>query len=120
MAKIYVDINDDFKCYASNYNGKLLKIEEPFFDGKCPAFIEAFRCVPEGYSWKRSDGEVFEKGRMITLLQSTNKHYKAQADFEHECFLAKEQELKKAEVSHVEELGALIEEIYTNDLEVIG
>jgi hypothetical protein len=36
-----------------------------FFDGKCQAFIEGHRVVPEGYDWERPDGITFH-GLMIS------------------------------------------------------
>lgn len=47
--KIYIDTNDGFKCYPTN-TGDLLEYEESFFDGKCPEFIESYRCKPVGYA----------------------------------------------------------------------
>lgn len=35
-----------------------------FFTGKCTAFIEGYRVVPEGETWTREDGAVFA-GLMI-------------------------------------------------------
>lgn len=58
---IYVD--DDFKCHVSN-DGSMREIETDFFDGKCNAFIEGYRYVPEGETWTRSDGAEFN-GTMI-------------------------------------------------------
>lgn len=39
-------------------------VETGFFDGKCDAFIEGYRLVPEGCMWTRADGAVFF-GEMI-------------------------------------------------------
>lgn len=35
-----------------------------FFTGKCQAFVEGYRVVPEGQTWTRVDGAVFS-GLMI-------------------------------------------------------
>lgn len=43
--RIYVDIDNDFKCYTSNA-GTMKEIDLEFFDGKCKAFIEGFCCIP--------------------------------------------------------------------------
>ena len=56
--KIYIDINDGFKCYPADA-GDLLEYEEPFFDGKCPEFIRSYRCKPVGYRWVSENGEFF-------------------------------------------------------------
>jgi len=58
---IYIDV--DYKCHASN-DGTMRNFEVSFFDGKCKAFIEGYRYVPEGETWTRSDGVEF-KGEMI-------------------------------------------------------
>lgn len=65
--KIYID--SDFKCHVSN-DGTLREVETTenngfdFFANKCNEFIEAYRYVPEGETWTREDGEVFN-GCMI-------------------------------------------------------
>ena len=61
MKMIYVD--SDFRCHTE-MNSTMAGVETDFFDGKCDAFIEGYRFVPEGESWTRSDGEVFH-GEMI-------------------------------------------------------
>lgn len=60
--KIYIDI--DCKCHTTNPDNAFKEVETPFFDGKCDAFIEGYRFVPEGESWVRADGVVFT-GEMI-------------------------------------------------------
>lgn len=57
MKKIYLDA--DFKCHVSD-DGTYQAVETGFFDGKCDAFIEGYRFVPEGSQWTREDGVVFE------------------------------------------------------------
>lgn len=61
--KVYID--EDFRCHTSNPDGKYRTVEDPFFDDKCVALIEAYRFVPEGETYVREDGEVFA-GKMIT------------------------------------------------------
>ena len=58
---VYLDM--DYKCHISN-DGLMLEYETDFFDGKCDAFIEGYRIVPEGEEWTRSDGVVFH-GLMV-------------------------------------------------------
>ena len=43
--RIYVDIDNDFKCYTSNA-GTMREIDLEFFNGKCKAFVEGFCCIP--------------------------------------------------------------------------
>ena len=59
---VYVD--NEFKCHTAN-DGTMTAVDTEFFNGKCSAFIEGYRFVPEGMNWTRSDGKVF-KGEMIT------------------------------------------------------
>lgn len=50
-----------------------------FFAGKCPAFIEGYRVVPESNAWCREDGEVFY-GLMISPIVNPSILQAAQAD----------------------------------------
>ena len=58
---VYLD--EAFKCHTS-CGERMRAVDVPFFDGKCAAFIEGYRFVPEGESWTREDGVVFH-GEMI-------------------------------------------------------
>lgn len=60
--KIYID--SEYKCHVSN-DGTLREVETEVFDGKCTAFVEGYRFVPEGETWTRSDGAIFA-GEMIS------------------------------------------------------
>ncbi|MBQ3587965.1 MAG: hypothetical protein II977_05315 [Oscillospiraceae bacterium] len=61
MKKIYLD--EEYRCHITD-DGTMTAVETEVFDGKCNAYIEGFRFVPRGESWKRSDGRVFA-GEMI-------------------------------------------------------
>ena len=74
---IYID--NDYKCYISSTDG-LRAIETNFFDGKCDEWIESFRFVPDGETWTREDGEVFN-GEMITPWKGLGEAYAAQAAY---------------------------------------
>ena len=63
MKTIYIESNT-FKCHVFD-DGSLIAIETDEFDGKCDTFIEGYRFIPEGETWTREDGKVFE-GKMIT------------------------------------------------------
>lgn len=100
---IYID--NDYKCHLSD-DGTRRTFDVPFFDGKCAEFVEGYRFVPSGETWTRKDGQTFN-GEMIAprrdysgiaAIQSAVDRTQAQAD---------------------EEIAALIEEIYINDMEVI-
>lgn len=53
---IYIDT--DFKCHTIVGDG-LTAVETTAFDGKCAAYIEGYRFVPDGSTWVRSDGAEF-------------------------------------------------------------
>ena len=50
---IYID--SEYKCHALPSEG-LRELDVPFFDGKCPEFIEGYRFVPDGETWVDKDG----------------------------------------------------------------
>ena len=101
--KIYID--SKFKCHTSPGDG-LTAVETDAFEGKCRQFIEGYRFVPAGQSWEREDGQVFT-GEMIAPWRD----YAILAEFQG----LYEEEQTKA----VEEIAALVEEVYNSDLEVI-
>lgn len=102
--KIYLD--SDFRCHLAN-DGSLRSVDTDFFDGKCKKFIEGYRFIPYGDSWTRSDGAVFY-GYMVTPAEDYTQLKYTQQQYEED------------ESIHLAEIGALIEEIYNEDLEVIG
>lgn len=53
---VYID--QDFKCHTAAAEGRT-SAETDFFDGKCAAYIEGYRFVPEGETWTRADGVEF-------------------------------------------------------------
>lgn len=59
---IYID--SDFKCHTVAGDG-LTAVETTAFDGKCAAYIEGYRFVPDGSTWVREDGTIFS-GEMVT------------------------------------------------------
>ena len=78
MRTIYID--SDFKCHVAD-DGTMTAIETDFFDGKCDAFVEGYRFVPNGETWTRSDGAVFH-GEMIAPWKSFDELDNAQRDYE--------------------------------------
>lgn len=101
--KVYLD--PDFRCHLAD-DGTMRKAETDFFNGKCAAYIEGYRLVPAEESWTRSDGVVFH-GEMIAPAEGYGALEKAQTQHELD------------EAAHLEELGALIEEIYNEDVDII-
>ena len=77
--KIFID--SDYMCRAEGGEG-LREFELPDFEGKCAAFIQGYRYVPQGESWTRADGEVFT-GEMISpavdsrILEAYQRQYEA-------------------------------------------
>lgn len=101
--KIYID--SDYKCHTSLADG-LTAVETDAFEDKCSRYIQGYRFVPAGESWTREDGHTFT-GEMIAPWRD----YAILAEFQS----IYEEELAKA----VEEIAALVEEVYNSDLEVI-
>lgn len=100
---IYID--SDCKCHVTN-DGTMDALETDYFDGKCQAYIEGHRFVPFGKSWVRDDGVVFS-GQMVAPWRNYSE-------------LAEIQKAVDAnDAKRDEELAALIEEIYQQDLEMI-
>lgn len=59
--QIYID--SDFKCHTVAGDG-LTAVETAAFNGKCAAYIEGYRFIPDGSTWVREDGTVFA-GEMV-------------------------------------------------------
>lgn len=101
--KIYLD--RDFRCHAAPGDG-LREAETDFFDGKCPEFIEGYRCIPTGESWTREGGEVFT-GEMVTPVRD----YDALAEIQGAVVRNRQ--------AADEVLAELIEDVYQSDLEMM-
>lgn len=84
--RIYID--SDYMCHATEAAG-LRPFDVPFFDGKCPAFIESFRFVPAGESWTRKDGKVFP-GEMASAAYDFDVVEKAQRQYEADMAASKD------------------------------
>lgn len=69
MKTIYLD--SDFICHVTN-DGTFREIETDIFDGQPDDFIVNFRLVPEGETWTRSDGVVFN-GLMVSPIKDYKK-----------------------------------------------
>lgn len=80
MKTIYID--SDFRCHATD-DGTMKTVETDFFNGRCDAFIEGYRFVPEGESWTRSDGVVFH-GEMVSPWKPYSELDAAQRVYERE------------------------------------
>ena len=80
MKTIYIDL-EEFKCHTTNPDGTYTAIETDIFDGKCDAYIEGYRFVPDGKTWVREDGTVF-KGEMIAPWKPYSELAAAQQQYE--------------------------------------
>ena len=76
--KIYID--NDYKCHVLPAEDRR-EFDVSFFDGKCDAFIEGYRYVPEGEVWTRADGEAF-RGEMIAPWKPYTELERAQMQYE--------------------------------------
>lgn len=75
--KIYID--NDYKCHVLSAEDRR-KFDVPFFDDKCPEFIESYRYVPAGETWVRSDGVMFT-GEMVSPWKDLTDAYAAQTAY---------------------------------------
>ena len=90
MKTVY--LNDEFQCYIKENPATVQSIETDFFDGKCDAFIEGYRFVPEGQEWTRADGVVFS-GEMVSPWKPFDELEREQIRYEKEQYEAAIDEL---------------------------
>ena len=79
---IYIDT--DYKCHTAS-GTNLTAVDTTAFDGKCPAYIEGYRFVPDGSTWTRSDGAVFQ-GEMVAPWKPWEELDAAQREYEREQY----------------------------------
>ena len=97
---IYIDA--DYRCHVEDGDGRRA-FDVEFFDGRCTAFIEGYRYAPAGETWTRSDGVKFS-GEMISAATDYSKLAAAQGGYD------------ERDATAVEELAAVIEDVYNEDL----
>jgi len=95
MRMIYID--SDYKCHVSN-DGTMTAVETGSFDGKCDAYVEGFRFVPDGESWTRSDGVVFH-GETSSAWKPFKELDNAQRTYEKQQLAAYEAALSEIEAA---------------------
>lgn len=100
---IYID--SDFKCHTIN-DGTMQSVETDAFNGKCEAFTEGYRFVPEGETWVREDGTAFH-GEMIAPWKTYEELERAQAQYEHDLLA----EVTAQRDRLLDEMQALIDEV---------
>lgn len=69
MKTIYLD--SEFICHLTN-DGTMQAVETDVFDGQSDEYIKGYRYVPQGQSWTREDGEIFQ-GLMICPAKDYNR-----------------------------------------------
>lgn len=84
--RVYID--GQFICHAAD-GGGMTAVETDAFDGRCAAFIEGYRFVPQGERWTRGDGAVFDGG-MIAPWKPYSELDAAQRAYEREQYAAAE------------------------------
>lgn len=109
---IYLD--NDFKCHTVQGDG-LTSVETDFFAGKCAAYIEGHRFIPEGESWARADGVQFS-GEMVCPWKSWQELDAAQRAYEQEQI----ESLSAQNAELLDAMAAMVEDIYQSDTEIIG
>lgn len=108
--KIYID--NEFKCHTTNPEGNFREIETDFFNGKCTAYVEGFRFVPNGETWISADGDVF-KGEMIAPwkpydeLEASQRDYERQKLAEYEAALANSIPVNELEAAYEEGVNSI-------------
>lgn len=81
---IYIDT--DYKCHTTPGIG-LTAVETDAFTGKCTAYIEGYRFVPDGSTWVRSDGVIFQ-GEMLSPWKPWEELDTAQREYERDQYAA--------------------------------
>ena len=94
MRTIYIDA--EFKCHVSD-DGTMTAVETAFFDGKCDAFVEGYRYIPEGESWTREDGEIFTG--MVAPWKPYDELDDAQHEYERQLLAEYESALAEIEAA---------------------
>ena len=112
MKTIYMD--SDFKCRTVG-DDALAAAETDFFDGKCDAYIEGYRFVPEGESWTREDGAV-SHGEMAAPWKPWQALDKAQREYERGLA----ETLSAENAALISDMAQMVEEVYSSDMDMMG
>ena len=113
MRVIYID--EDYKCRSSNPDGICTAVETDAFDGKCDAYIEGYRYIPDGETWTRPDGVTFA-GEMIAPWRDWRTLDAAQRDYERDLA----QSLSDENAALVVDMAQMVDEVYQSDMEMMG
>ena len=101
MKTIYLDSN--YMCHIDD-NGTRQKIVTDVFDSMCEKAIECYRFIPEGQIWEKSKTSILHGPFIQAVTESSSIQQQHEID----------------DSKYTQELGALIDEIYAEDLDIIG
>lgn len=90
--KIFIDTENEFKCYTANKNDNLLEFEDEFFDDKCTEFVEGYCCKPAGYELNGEYTDV----KMIYPWKDSKELDRMQLEYEVELLKAENADMKDA------------------------
>ena len=71
--KIYID--SDYKCHATDPNNTYRAFDVPFFNLKCPEFIEGYRYIPMDETWMDQTGEFIAPWKSWAELDEAQYAY---------------------------------------------
>ena len=111
MKTIYLDA--DFRCHVAPGDGRT-PVENAAFDGRCDAYIEGYRFVPDGKTWVREDGVEFV-GEMIAPWKPWPELDVAQREYEREQY----QDLTAQNAELLDAMAAMVEDVYAQDVSEI-
>lgn len=101
---VYID--SAYKCHVKPVSGAFA-VETDLFNGKCEEYICGYRYVPEGHTFVDEKG-VTRRGAVMYPIENLGVLERIQ------------KAVDKNDNERDAEIAALIEEIYNEDLEVIG
>lgn len=104
MKIIYID-PIDFKCHINN-DGTRIPYETNIFNGKCDAFIEGYRIIPEGQIWTRSDGYTFT-GEMVSPWKNYSELDAVQREYEQEKLVEYKIQQEELNTSYQEGINSI-------------
>lgn len=97
MRKYYLD--SEFRVHIDqDGNRREWEDTEGYFDGKCAAYIEGFRVVPDGETWVREDGAEFT-GLMIAAAVPFEELDAIQREYERQQLAAMQEAIAETEAA---------------------
>ena len=109
---VYLDAY--YRCYVTHGQNRVA-VETDFFDGKCQAYIEGYRFVPDGETWVREDGVMF-RGEMITPWKPWEELDDAQREYERQ----RVSEMAAENEALLADMAQMVDDVYQSDMEMMG